>query len=130
MGSPDSWETTSLVDFGIPWAIVWTPRSISVHMPPPTHCPASYLLLLQPSRRFGSSTSIHVQTFAQEFICDRVSVSVLQEKSQQCHLLLNMMIFQSIGDVSGRMLAPTSKRLGQISDGPAISSQRYNQFIS
>ncbi|CAE7622621.1 unnamed protein product, partial [Symbiodinium pilosum] len=31
------------------------------------------------------------------------------EKSQQCHLLLNMMIFQSIGDVSGRMLAPTSK---------------------
>ncbi|CAE7732035.1 unnamed protein product [Symbiodinium necroappetens] len=31
------------------------------------------------------------------------------ERSQQCHLLLNMMIFQSIGDVSGRMLAPTSK---------------------
>lgn len=30
-------------------------------------------------------------------------------KSQQCHLLLNMMILQSIGDVSGRMLAPTSK---------------------
>ena len=32
-------------------------------------------------------------------------------KSQQCHLLLNMMILQSIGDVSGRMLAPTSKYL-------------------
>ena len=32
-------------------------------------------------------------------------------KSQQCHLLLNMMILQSVGDVSGRMLAPTSKYL-------------------
>mmetsp|Transcript_9377 Transcript_9377/g.22506 ORF Transcript_9377/g.22506 Transcript_9377/m.22506 type:complete len:470 (-) Transcript_9377:128-1537(-) len=31
------------------------------------------------------------------------------DKSQQCQLLLNMMIFQSIGDVSGRMLAPTSR---------------------
>ena len=30
-------------------------------------------------------------------------------KSEQCHLLLNMMILQSVGDVSGRMLAPTSK---------------------
>ncbi|CAJ1352676.1 unnamed protein product [Effrenium voratum] len=30
-------------------------------------------------------------------------------KSQQCHLLLNMMILQSVGDVSGRMLAPTSR---------------------
>lgn len=32
-------------------------------------------------------------------------------KSQQCHLLLNMMILQSLGDVSGRMLAPTCKCL-------------------
>ncbi|CAE7028735.1 unnamed protein product [Symbiodinium natans] len=31
------------------------------------------------------------------------------ERSRQCHLLLRMMIFQSIGDVSGRMLAPTAK---------------------
>ena len=37
--------------------------------------------------------------------------STSQGKSQQCHLLLNMMIFQSIGDVSGRMLAPTAKYL-------------------
>lgn len=35
--------------------------------------------------------------------------SAFPGKSQQCHLLLNMMIFQSIGDVSGRMLAPTAK---------------------
>ena len=40
--------------------------------------------------------------------------AMAQERSQQCHLLLNMMIFQSIGDVSGRMLAPTSKQLGQV----------------
>ncbi|CAK9040283.1 unnamed protein product [Durusdinium trenchii] len=31
------------------------------------------------------------------------------DKSQQCHLLLHMMILQSVGDVTGRVLAPTSK---------------------
>merc|ERR1712232_1502005 len=31
------------------------------------------------------------------------------DKAQSCHLLLRMMVFQSIGDVSGRMLAPSAK---------------------